>query len=246
VFSRATMPLSAFGVVSPRVLALRDYDLFHLLDYLSLGLGVAAYLALASVAPELWRRHRFSVLRWAIAISLMWSSLEKFACPERFCPLVEESPFRPSACPRDLFIPMAGVAEFTLGLGLLWTPLVRRLSALGLLVIFTAAVWPFGRMDLIGHGLIMAMLPVTLCDRDRDPAPMPRPGLSLVRLPGGMAIAMAVFMSGYWGLHGVLYQGAAPAAVAERATHSDDPDHPHALSTAMVVAPDGSIHQRLD
>lgn len=53
--------------------------------------------------------------------------------------------------PRDAFIPMAGVTEFTLGLGLVWTPLIRRLSAIALLVIFTAAVWPFGRVDLIGH-----------------------------------------------------------------------------------------------
>jgi hypothetical protein len=35
---------------------------------------------------------------------------------------------------------MAGVAEFTLGFGLLWTPLVRRLSAITLFIIFNAAV----------------------------------------------------------------------------------------------------------
>ncbi len=41
-----------------------------------------------------------------------------------------------------------------LGFGLLATPLMRRLSALGLLLIFNAAVYPFGRVDLIGHALI--------------------------------------------------------------------------------------------
>ena len=45
--------------------------------------------------------------------------------------------------PRDVFIPMAGVAEFTMGFGLLWTALVRRLSAITLFVIFNAAVYPF-------------------------------------------------------------------------------------------------------
>ena len=60
-------------------------------------------------------------------------------------PLVEEKPFLTFGMPRDVFIPMAGVAEFTMGFGLLWTPLVRRLSAIALFVIFNAAVYPFGR-----------------------------------------------------------------------------------------------------
>jgi len=60
----------------------------------------------------------------------MWSSLEKFAYPDWFYPLVEEKPFLTFGMPRDVFIPMAGVAEFTMGFGLLWTPLVRRLSAI--------------------------------------------------------------------------------------------------------------------
>lgn len=46
--------------------------------------------------------------------------------PDWFCPLVEEKPFLTFGMPRDVFIPMAGVAEFTMGFGLIWTPLVRR------------------------------------------------------------------------------------------------------------------------
>ena len=133
IFSRRTMPLSAAGIIGLWLLALRDYDLFHLLDYLALGIGVAAYLVLASSQSEDWRAHRFEVLRWAVAIALMWSSLEKFAYPNWFYPLVEERPFLTFGLPRDAFIPMAGVAEFALGFGLLATPLMRRLSALGLL-----------------------------------------------------------------------------------------------------------------
>ena len=67
-----------------------------------------------------------------------------------------EKPFLTFGLPRDAFIPLAGVAEFTLGFGLLWTPLIR-LSAVALLVILTLAVWPFGRVEIIGHGLVMAM-----------------------------------------------------------------------------------------
>ncbi|MBB3543042.1 hypothetical protein [Rhizobium sp. BK661] len=49
-----------------------------------------------------------------------------------------------------------------------WTPLVRRLSAIALLVIFTAAVYPFGRTDLIGHGPIMAILVAVASDGRRE------------------------------------------------------------------------------
>jgi hypothetical protein len=59
---------------------------------------------------------------------------------------------------------MAGVAEFTLGFGLLWTPLVRRLSAIAQFIIFNAAVCPFGRVDLIGHALIMAVIVAIAAD----------------------------------------------------------------------------------
>ena len=138
------MPLAAAGIIGLWLLALRDYDLFHLLDYLALGVGVAAYLVLGLVQSRDWRAHRFEVLRWGVAIALMWSSLEKFAYPDWFYPLVEEKPFLTFGIPRDAFIPMAGVAEFALGFGLLWTPLVRRLSALALLSFSTPPSIPSG------------------------------------------------------------------------------------------------------
>lgn len=167
IFSRRTMPLSAAGIIGLWLLVLRDYDLFHLLDYLALGVGVAAYLVLASLDNPKWRDRRFNFLRWGVAIALMWSSLEKLAYPDWFYPLVVEKPFLTFGMARDIFIPMAGVAEFTLGFGLLWSPLVRRLSAVALLLIFTTAVYPFGRIDLVGHALIMAVLVLIAADQTR-------------------------------------------------------------------------------
>lgn len=67
IFSRRTMPLSAAGIVALWLLALRDYELFHLLDYLALGVAVAAYLVLAASNRPVWRQHRFEVLRWGVA-----------------------------------------------------------------------------------------------------------------------------------------------------------------------------------
>jgi hypothetical protein len=229
IFSRKTMPIAGAGIIGLWILALQDYDLFHLFDYLALGLGVAAYLILEPSNHEERRAHRFEALRWGLAIALMWSSLEKFAFPSWFYPLVLEKPFLTFGLPRDVFIPMAGVTEFTLGFGLIWTPLVRRLSAITLLVIFTAAVWPFGRVDLIGHGLIMAILLAVAADHSRESHFLPAFKTSLRNIPMGIMAALVLFCTAYWGLHFTFYgvDGYVDAAVVEKSTHSHNPEQPH-------------------
>ena len=133
--------------------------------------------------------------------------------------------------PRDDFIPMAGVAEFTMGFGLLWTPLVRRLSALALIVIFLSAVWPFGRVDMVGHALIMATIVLIALDPEREVHFVPRVKQALAGVPLGLATALVVFGVGYWGTHRSLYgPGGDPDAVAASAgmaTHSHNPEEPH-------------------
>jgi hypothetical protein len=237
VFFRKTMPLSAAGIILLWALALRDYDFFHLLDYLALGMAIAAYLVLAASRNEEWRKHRIQVLRWGVAIALMWSSLEKFAYPDWFYPLVEEKPFLTFGVPRDVFIPMAGVAEFTMGFGLLWTPLVRRLSAIALFVIFNAAVYPFGRIDLVGHALIMAIIVAIAADHTRELHFVPKLKQSLQSVPAGLAIALVLFVGSYWGLHSAFYgPEGAPQEVAERATHSYNLESQHGPMASGAIA----------
>jgi len=229
IFSRRTMPIAGIGIIALWILALRDYELFHLFDYLALGLGVAGYLILEPLKNEELRSRRFEALRWGLAIALMWSSLEKFAFASWFYPLVVEKPFLTFGMPRDVFIPMAGVTEFTLGFGLLWTPLIRRLSAIALLVIFTAAVWPFGRVDLIGHGLIMAILIAVAADHRKGVDLMTVFKRRLVNIPVGLSGALVIFCTAYWGLHGAFYGTSQDAAVGEAAktTHSYSTEYPH-------------------
>jgi hypothetical protein len=229
VFSRRTMPLSAAGIILLWVLALTEYDFFHLLDYLALGVAVAGYLVLAASKNENWRKHRFEVLRWGVAIALMWSSLEKFAYPEWFYPLVLEKPFLTFGMPRDVFIPMAGVAEFTMGFGLLWTPLVRRLSAVALFLIFNAAVYPFGRIDLVGHALIMAIIVAIAVDPERELHFLPAIRKSLAGVPAALAVTLVVFVTSYWGIHLAFY-GSNPTGAGSTTpitTHTFDPGNPH-------------------
>jgi hypothetical protein len=189
------------------VLALRDYDLFHLLDYLALGLGLAGYLLLSGLPDGRWHERRFAVLRWGIALALMWSSMEKFMYPQWFLPLLEEKPFLAFGIPFGPYTTMAGVAEFTLGFGLLWTPLVRRLSAAALFLLMFAAVYPFGRVDLIGHATILASLLVVLADPIREDAleVTPRDRRATLFVPAGIAVALAVTMLSYAGIHRLIY-----------------------------------------
>lgn len=242
VFSRRTMPLAAAGIIGLWVIALRDYDFFHLLDYLALGVGVAGFLLLASNPDSKWYQHRFAVLRWGVAIALMWSSLEKFAYAEWFYPLVQERPFLTFGMPRDTFIPMAGVAEFTMGFGLLWTTLIRRLSAIALIVIFTAAVYPFGRIDLVGHALIMGTLFLIAADPSPSGLRLPKLAPALASVPAGLLAALVVIAGSYWGLHGLFYgaNGAPAAPVAtngELLTHMPNAEQPHGMAVPPINQP---------
>ena len=58
----------------------------------------------------------------------------------------------------DFFMRAAGAVEFALAFALMWTPLVRRLGAAMLAAMFVSAVIQFGKIDLIGHSLIVITL----------------------------------------------------------------------------------------
>jgi hypothetical protein len=211
VIPRRTRPLAAVAIVLLWLVTMRDYDLFHLYDYLALGLGLAGYLLLSGLKDGGWHDRRFAVLRWGIALALMWSSMEKFMYPQWFLPLLEEKPFLAFGIAFGPYTTMAGVAEFTLGFGLLWTPLVRRLSAAALFVLMFSAVYPFGRVDMIGHATILASLLVILAEplpdrRALEVAPLDSRATWWV--PIGLAIALAVTMVSYAGQHYVIYEQA--------------------------------------
>ncbi len=205
IFWRRTMPFSAAAIVLLLVLALSAYELFHILDYLAFALGVAGYLVLAASNNPEWRKHRFDALCWGMAVALMWSSLEKFAYAQWFYPLIEQKPFLTFDIPQDRFIPMAGVAEFTMGLGLLWTPLVRRLSGIALVIIFSTAAIPFGRIDAIGHSIFIAIAVCAAVNPTREQRFLPALKRRLAVAPVGLAAALTIFVTSYWGLHIVFY-----------------------------------------
>ena len=205
---RKTRPVAALLIVLLWAVALANYDLFHLYDYLALGLGLAGYLFLSGMKDGKWRDRRFAILRWGIALALMWSSMEKFMYPQWFMPLLEAKPFLAFGIPFGPYTTMAGVAEFTLGFGLLWTSLVRRLSAVALFALMFSAVYPFGRIDMIGHATILAGLLVAIADPLRDHAleVTPRDHRATWLVPVGLVVALAITMGSYAGQHYLIYR----------------------------------------
>jgi hypothetical protein len=195
------MPLSGLGIVLLFVLAVRDYGVFHLADY-PVFLGLAAYLALAGLQRNLFGMRPLDVARYSAAFTLMWASIEKWAYPEWSFPLFIEHPEVTMGVDGEFFMRAAGVIEFTLAFSLLWTPLVRRASAIVLAGMFVAATFEFGKIDVIGHAPIVVVLLAIVGD---DVAMARRTRRFAIAVPVAYCFALAGFLTTYYIVHSVLY-----------------------------------------
>jgi len=204
LISPRTAPFAGFGIVGLYGLALRQYGLFHLMDY-PIFLGVAAYLVL-TCRPQ-WNVlevRPLEVLRWSASITLMWASIEKWAYPQWTLPLYLGHPAMSLGYNFDLFMRAAGVIEFTLAFALLWTPLVRRSAATILIGMFVSATFEFGKIDVVGHSVIIAVLLVLAADNVTRSASI-RAWRSLIAPTLGYGLALAAFLATYYGVHAILF-----------------------------------------
>lgn len=196
MLSRRTMPLSALGIAIIYAVATWNYGVFHLADY-PIFLGVAAYLALTGLQRDFFGVKAIDIVRWSAGITLMWASIEKWAYPEWTYPLLVQHPGMTLGFDPDFYMRAAGAVEFALAFSLVWTPLVRRVGAIMLTPMFVGAVFTFGKVDLIGHTLIVVVLLAIVGD-DRGRRDLVRyPYL----LPVGYAAALALFLASYYLAH---------------------------------------------
>ena len=200
MLSRRAMPLSALGIVVLYAVAIWNYGIFHLADY-PVFLGVAAYLALVGLQRDFFGWRPIDVLRWAAGITLMWASIEKWAYPEWTYPLLTLHPEMTFGFTPEFYMRAAGAVEFALAFALVWTPLVRRVAAVILVEMFVSAVFEFGKVDLIGHTLIVVALLGILADDGGEPVQVQRVWL----LPLGYASALVLFLGLYYVGHAELF-----------------------------------------
>jgi hypothetical protein len=197
---RRTMPLSALGIVTLYGLAIRDYGIFHLMDY-PIFLGVAAYLALTGMQKTLFGARPLDIVRWAAGVTLMWASIEKWAYPQWTFPLFITHPTMTMGFDGEFFMRAAGVVEFTLAFALMLTPLVRRSAALMLAGTFISAVFEFGKIDAIGHSAIIIVLLAIAADNARVPVQK----RALLLTPVGFGTALAGFLAIYYVAHAAFF-----------------------------------------
>lgn len=206
LIARATLPAAGAGIAVLYCHAVDTYGLFHMLDY-PVFPGLAAYFALSVSRNARLHAFRFECLRWSVALSLLWTSMQKFLYPAWFAPIVTAHPQLTLGFDVATVITAAGVLEFGLAFALFWTPLVRRLGALALaLIVLAAATVNLGRLDVIGHLLIIAVLLVMAAEPGKE-QPRCRPALTPV--VSGAALLAALFL--YSGAH-TLYYGTWSAA----------------------------------
>jgi hypothetical protein len=200
MLSRRTMPLSALGIVALFDIAVWNYGPFHLADY-PIFLGVAAYLALIGAKTNFFGQRPIDVLRYAAAITLMWAAIEKWAYPEWSYPVLIQHPEMALGFAPDFFMRAAGAVEFTLAFSLLWTPLVRRFGAVMLTTMFVSAVFEFGKIDMIGHSLIVVALVAIISDNAVAPVKL----RDLWLMPAAYAASLTLFLGGYYLIHAELF-----------------------------------------
>src|SRR5262249_50721338 len=133
---------------------------------------------------------------------------EKFVYPGWVAPIAIAHPELTLGFDVATVVTAAGVVEFGLSFALFWTPLVRRLAALALMALLTAATFNFGKMDGIGHLMMITILMVVFVHRGgthdrRHPA--------LAPLAGAITLAAVILL--YTGGH-ALYYGSKSASVA--------------------------------
>jgi hypothetical protein len=196
---RVTMPLSALGMVVLFAQGIWTYGLFHMMDY-PIFLGDAVFLAMSGLRmTSLLGVRALDIVRIGASITLLWASVEKWAYPEWTYPILYAHQDLAMGLDPHFYMIAAGMVEFGLAFALLWTPLVRRMAAVVLMSMFVSAVFEFGKIDAIGHSVIVVILLVVAADNGRAPLRAP------VLAPFCLSLALALTMLLYYGSHALLF-----------------------------------------
>jgi uncharacterized membrane protein YphA (DoxX/SURF4 family) len=155
--SSRTAIATGFGIVFLYGYAIAEYGWFHMLDY-PIFLGVAAFLILESAYHGRKRELAHSIMRICAGVTLLWASIEKWAFPEWSFMLMTQHPGMALGFNPEFYMVAAGYVEFCAAYLLITGLLSARASALLLLVLFLVAIMPFGRVDAVGHLVIIVVL----------------------------------------------------------------------------------------
>jgi hypothetical protein len=153
-----TTPLIGVGIVILYVFGVRDYGLYHMLDYL-VFLAIGFFLIATALPSKGWRKAGFVTLYACTGINFLWLAVEKFAYPDWTYPLLAERPYLLMGMDPAFYMNLAGFVEVLIIFTLLGAAsIVTRLIAFGFQALFVLAVFEFGIVDAVGHLMIIAIL----------------------------------------------------------------------------------------
>jgi hypothetical protein len=79
---------------------------------------------------------------------------------------------------------------------------VRRAAAITLAAAFVAAIVPFGKIDAIGHALIIVVLIAIAADNVREPV---QERINSLLAPAAYCVALAAFVAIYYVSHAAIF-----------------------------------------
>ena len=85
---RPTTPLIGLGIFILYGLAIEQYGIFHMVDYL-IFLGVGVYFLLSGLKDPKWMKTRYVTLFASTGVTLLWASIEKWGYPHWTYPLLQ-------------------------------------------------------------------------------------------------------------------------------------------------------------
>ncbi len=200
LIDRRTFIVSALGIVVLFGTALASYGAFHLADY-PIFLGIAAYLGALGLNRTIFGQRPLDVLRWSLAVTLMWASVEKWAYPEWTYPLFATHPDMTMGFDPAFYMRAAGVVEFALAFALTLTPFTRRCASIMLASIFITAIFGFGKIDAIGHAGVIGVLFAMMFDDAKATVSVRQ----VMLLPAKFGGALATFIGIYYAAHAMIY-----------------------------------------
>ena len=156
---RPTCVAAAAGICILYLYAITQYGFFHMLDYVYF-LGIAVFLA--GVTLSRLSEIRVAAMTGGLAFSIMWTAIEKFVYPQWTAQILLQHPSMAMGFPIPVFVAIAGFVEFTLAFYLATGRGMLRLGSLILLIVFVAAMPEFGKLDVVGHLPLVAILGIPI------------------------------------------------------------------------------------
>ncbi|MEM9894733.1 MAG: hypothetical protein AAF789_00060 [Bacteroidota bacterium] len=129
---------------------------FYMLDYFHF-VGIGIYIATIQLKNKKLVKISIPALYITLGFSLVWLAFEKLYYPSWGLQLLEENPKLTMGLPSQFFLQAAAFVEFGLGFLMLFGALERPLAAI-ITIVFIMTSLVFGKIEVIGHTSLHAML----------------------------------------------------------------------------------------